>query len=401
MIRTIYTALSGMDAYRKGLDAISNNVANLNTPGFKSGVPMFLDIVQRNASGGLLGSAGSSQRGAGVTVDTNIVDFKQGEMRSTGNPLDAAVDGSGFFVLERNGQQYYTRAGQFQFDKDGFLVDRSSGARVAVSTASAGLTDFNVDAMRAFAPKATKLVTVSGNLARTGSAAYELGSITVFDSAGGSHALKAKFVQDGTDPLKWTVEVRDENNVVLGSASVTFNTDGTLNADPALKVTVKPKDLPTFDVGFDFGKAGSYGGITSLVNNTQSQLQMVKQDGVTFGSLTSVDFDEKGQVTLHYSNGEKLTPATLLLAQFGSSDPLVSIGGGLFVAPDATAPIIGTANSHGLGRLVGGQLELSNVDLTEQFTNLIIIQRGYQASSQMATVANEMVQQLLTITQGR
>ncbi len=402
MINTIYTALSGMNAFSKGLDAISNNVANLNTPGFKATVPLFLDVVHRSAAGALLDASGSSSQGAGVDVNTENASFNEGELRSTGNPLDAAVDGAGFFVLQNDGQTYYTRAGQFEFDKDGYLVDRTSGARVMMSTSSQALSAFNVDAFRSYAPKATANVTLTGNLGRTGSVTYELPSITVYDTAGGSHVLTAKFVQDGTDPLKWTVEIHDDKDAVLGTATLEFNSDGTPKALAApLVAHLTPTDLPAFDITFNLGAAGTYAGVTSLVNDNQSHLQLLRQDGVAFGSLTTVDFDDKGQLTLHYSNGEKLTPATLLLARFTSTNELVSVGSGQYVAPDASEPQLGTAQSHGLGRLVGGQVELSNVQLTDQFTDLIIIQRGYQGSSQMASVANEMIQQLLAMGQGR
>src|SRR5882724_7305200 len=117
MLNAIYTSLSGMRAFRTGLDLISNNVANMNTPGFKLSDPLFRELIQQSAGGGLNGSS-SEARGAGVHADQAGISFLQGDLRDTGNPLDAAVDGSGFFVLDLNGQRIYTRAGQFEFDKD-------------------------------------------------------------------------------------------------------------------------------------------------------------------------------------------------------------------------------------------------------------------------------------------
>lgn len=401
MIRTIYTALAGMNAYRSGLDAISNNVANLNTPGFKAGTPVFLDIVNRNVAGVIPDSTGSSSRGGGVAVDLSQVSAKQGELRSTGNSLDAALDGEGFFILEREGARYYTRSGQFEFDKEGYLVDRTTAARVLVTTDTDALTFLNIDQNRSFPPRATSKVSLRGNLARSATSPYELTGITVFDSAGGSRQLTAKFVRDATNPLLWTVEVRD-GSTVLGSTTIEFNPDGTpTEKEPAFAIEIAPTGLEPFSVEIGFGGAGTFSGVTSLVNDTQSSLQVLSQDGVTYGSLTGVAFDEKGKVTLNYSNGEKLSPASLLIARFAGMEQLQSIGSGLHLARQGAEPLLGTAMTGGIGRLAGGQVELSNVELTEQFTDLIVIQRGYQASSQMGSVANEMLQQLLAMGQGR
>jgi flagellar hook protein FlgE len=401
MINTIYTALSGMTAYQKGLDAISNNVANLNTPGYKKQVPLFLDVVYLNSGGALPGFGDQGSRGGGVTVQQNVTSFNQGEFQSTGNPLDAAVDGAGFFVLQNGDNFYYTRAGQFEFDQNGNLADRASGALVAVRTADSAITNFNVESFRTYAPRATTSVMVTGNISRIGTPTYRLPTVVVYDSAGTSHTLSVLFFQDAADPLHWLVEIHDENDVVVGGGELAFNADGTpAELAAPLVATLTPDGLDAFDVTLNLGAAGTYSGITSQEGNLQSGLRVAKQDGVTLGTLNTAQFDDRGQLTLIYSNGEKLTPATLLLAKFDSSDALLSIGAGRYVATNATYPQLGTAQSGGLGRLVGGQIEMSNVDLTDQFTNLIIIQRGYQASSQMASVANEMAQQLLKMASG-
>jgi flagellar hook protein FlgE len=402
MIKTVYTALSGMTAYRKGLDAISNNVANLNTPGYKAQMPLFLDIVHRNGAGVSLESGSTEMRGGGVAVREDLVSFTQGELRSTGNSLDAALDGAGFFVLQKGDQYYYSRAGQFEFDKDGYLVERTSGARVVVRTDELAMTHFNVEDLRTFQPRTTTTVNLAGNLSRSGTPTYQLPGVLVYDQGGGSHTLTVNFVHSSTNPLQWTVEIREGQTNVIGSGAITFNADGSIAALAApLVATITPTGLDAFDVTIDLGAAGTYTGLTSLANDTQSRLQVAKQDGVSFGTLTTAEFDDRGQLTLKYTNGEKRTPATLLLARFATSEGLVSVGNGQYVVSEAAEPELGTAQSRGLGRLVGGQIELSNVELTGQFTDLIIIQRGYQASSQMASVANEMTQQLLSMGQGR
>jgi flagellar hook protein FlgE len=154
-------------------------------------------------------------------------------------------------------------------------------------------------------------------------------------------------------------------------------------------------------VRFNFGAAGTHAGVTSIAGTTATQVNVLKQDGLELGSLTSMAFDERGNLKLTYSNGEVKTAGSLQLAMFETSDQLQSLGRSLFAATEKASPRLGSGMSSGLGRVVGGQVELSNVELTEQFTDLIIIQRGYQASSQIGSVANEMMQQLLAMNSGR
>lgn len=402
MLGTIYVGLAGMNAYSKGLDVISNNVANLNTTGYKAGLASFADVVYRSGNGATQGSPGTTVTGAGVHVNADQQNFRQGDMRQTNNPLDAAVDGNGFFVLERDGQVYYTRAGQFEFDKDGVLKERISGAKVMMSTDSSSLGELQIDPFRTFAPKATTEVKLSGNLARTGSEQADLTNLGVIDSAGNTQTLKVHFVRDANDPLRWTVEVRNATDVVVGSGALVFNADGTPAADNAsISVTVTPQNLPPFTFALNCGAAGTYAGLTSLLNNATSSVQLLKQDGLQFGTLSATNFDERGNLEVTYSNSEKKKIGRLVLARFDSSGDLSSVGDGLYVTQQGRSPQLSAGMEFGLGRVSGGNLELSNVELTEQFTDLIIIQRGYQASSQMTSVANEMLQQLLSMQDRR
>jgi flagellar hook protein FlgE len=418
MLGTIYVGMAGMNAYSKGLDVISNNVANLNTTGYKAGVASFAEVVYRNGAGAMRGSSGATISGAGVHVNAEQQNFRQGEMRQTNNSLDAALDGNGFFVFDRDGQRYYSRAGQFEFDKDGLLIDRISGARVLVSSESNSLGSLQIDPFRVFQPRATTEVKLSGNLARTGSSTFDLSNVTVIDSSGAKQTLKVHFVRaddpgsptddtgddaETTPPaLTWKVEVLDSDNKVLGSGTLVFNSDGTpASANTAITATVEPKNLPEFSFSLNFGDAGSYAGVTSLLSNSTSSVQVLKQDGLEMGTLAGMTFDERGNLEVTYSNQEKKKIGRLVLARFDSSGDLTSVGDGLYVTQQGRAPQLAGGMDFGLGRVSGGNLELSNVELTEQFADLIIIQRGYQASSQMTSVANEMLQQLLSMQSGR
>jgi flagellar hook protein FlgE len=398
MLTSLYTALAGMNAYSRGLELISNNVANLNTPGFKVSDPLFREIVYRHLAAAA-GNPGSMPGGAGVEVGATTMTFRQGELRDTGNALDAAIDGDGFFMLDEKGSLRYTRAGQFQFNEDGVLVERGSGAKVWVSTADSALGFFDIDDARTSPPKVTTEVTIVGTLARGGSTlSYELPNITVFDSAGTSIALKARLTRDAEDFFKWTVEVLDPQNHVVGTGEIKFAENGTPVEDASrVTVTVDATNVDDFDVVFDFGAPGSFAGVTSPAASTSSQLQVLRQDGLAAGSLTRTEFDDRGQLKLTYSNGKTDVVATLVLAQFDAPEQLQALGNGMFAAPEGATRRLGSGLSEGLGRIVGGRLEMSNVELTQQFTDLIIMQRGYQASSQISSVANELIQALLAM----
>jgi flagellar hook protein FlgE len=199
------------------------------------------------------------------------------------------------------------------------------------------------------------------------------------------------------------VEIVNADNAILGAGDIRFNADGT-PADDGSTLTVSitpPNGTPAFDVAFNFGAPGTFAGATSVSGTTASQLQVLRQNGVELGSITKTEFNEQGQLQITYSNGEKRTPAKLVLARFDTFDQLVALGSSHFALNGGQEPILGGALGGGMGRILGGKIEMSNVDLTDQFTNLILLQRGFQGSSQITTAANEMMQQLLAMSSGR
>jgi flagellar hook protein FlgE len=321
-------------------------------------------------------------------------------LQNTGNPLNAAIDGNGFFVMQRDGNFVFTRAGQFQFDNAGQLIDSTTKAPILVRTDSQAATTFNIGTFRTDPPRATTNVNLTGTLARTGTATYSMPVMALIDSGGGTQAVTLKFTRSDSDATQWTVEADDSSGKSLGIAKIGFNADGTpVDGKSSITVTLSPADLAASTVTISFGATGSFSGVTSLSSNTTSQVSLQKQDGVQLGSLSATSFDDHGRLTLTYTNGATKTPATLVLAQFDNESSLEELGGGLFAATSGVQPVLAGAQTAGIGRVVGSQLEQSNVDLTQQFSDLIIIQRGYQASSQMTSVANEMIQQLLQMGQ--
>jgi flagellar hook protein FlgE len=395
--------MSGMEAYQQGLAVIGNNTANLNTAGFKFTEPVFEDVATQPGTGGFPGSPGRPTTGGGVQIDDSHVSFSQGNEQATGNPLDAAINGLGFFMVDLNGSTYYTRSGAFQFDSNGDLVQITTGAKVLVSNSSSASSTFNINAYKSYPPKATTSIHLSGNLARTGqTTSYNLPGITVVDSAGGTQTLQASFAQSTTNPLSWTVQVNDSKGQSVGGGTILFGADGSPDAsNTPIQLSVTPSGLPAFTLSLEFGTAGSFSGVTSLNTAASSQLQVASQDGVQLGSLTGTSFGNDGSLTLTYSNGKTQTPAKLLLAQFNAPQELRELSKGLFAATSGATPLVGTAQSTNFGNIVGGEIEMSNVDLSQQFTELIVIQRGYQASSQITSIANDMMQQLLTMANNR
>jgi flagellar hook protein FlgE len=245
-------------------------------------------------------------------------------------------------------------------------------------------------------------VNLAGNLSQdAASTTYDTSAITVFDSSGASQTLTLHFVRDATNPLQWTAEVHDAKGAAIGTQTLKFNADGTLTGqNVSITATVTPKSAPKFDLTFSLGTAGTYAGVTNIATGAPSSVQASKVDGQALGAVTQYAFTDKGELRATYSNGNTKTMGTLVLAHFQTPDQLKEIGNGAFVEA-AGPPTQGAALSAGLGRVVGGQIEMSNVDLTSQFTDLIIIQRGYQAGSQMVSTANEMMQQLLDMSRGR
>lgn len=400
MFGSIYTALAGMNAYSQGLSVVSNNVANLNTPGFKVSDPLFREIVYRQIQASEGNGGGLRPQGAGVDASAAGITFTQGDLRDTGNSMDAAIDGSGFFVLEQEDGSYrYTRAGQLTFNDDGILVERTTGSKILFRAAAGTSGFFDLNGHRVDPPKATATVSLTGTLARTSTnPVHELPGITVYDTVGTAVPLRARFTRNSADALRWNVEILGAANAVLGSNTVVFNADGTPAQDNnTFTVTVPGSGGTNFDVVFTVGEPNTYAGVTSPGSSTTSSVTLLRQDGLQIGSLTRTAFDEQGQLKMTYSNGQTRTVGKLVLASFDNPEQLQALGSGMFALKAGSQPRLGSAMAEGVGRIVGQRVEMSNVDLTRQFTDLIILQRGYQASSQVSSVANELIQTLLAM----
>ncbi|MCP4469632.1 MAG: flagellar basal-body rod protein FlgF [Gammaproteobacteria bacterium] len=401
---SIYTGTTGLLTFSKGLDTISNNVANLNTVGYKRNDLLFRDLFyQLQVSGQNNEQPNASWLGQGVTDGGTVTSFAQGEIQDTGNDTDVAIAGNGFFILRRDNDTFYTRGGQFSFDDDGFLVSNVLNSRVAGIDASEELVDISIAGLRTSPAQATNRVTFFNNLS-TGSSSHVIDDLDVIDSVGEVHSFTVNFTNNSAvTPRSWLVEVEDESAAIVTSGQeIRFQANGSPEVGfNEFIFSYQPGSASAANITFNFGAPGSFAGATSFSSGSTSTLAVDDSDGIELGSLLGLSFDREGLLTINYSNGASEIAGRLGLAWFDALQSLQQIGNGLFLVDDSQEPVIGTAAAGVMGEIVSNSIEISNVELSQEFTDLIIVQRGFQASSQVVSVANEMIQQLLDISGGR
>lgn len=402
MIGSIYTGLSGLMAYSEGLDVVSNNVSNLNTPGFKGKDLQFQDLFYQYESQENGQNNPDARVGSGVEAKNTTTRFLQGEIRSTGNNLDIAIQGSGMFVLKQEQALYYSRDGELEFDKNGYLVARGSDARLMFLNGQGQLHDFNVTGFRTMAPKATTEVKLSGNI----SAAVvrkEIENIEIYDTGGNKHKLKVILVKKTADTPQWTVAVMDENGKEIAKdGEIHFNAAGMPEENfNQFSFTYQPEKGAAGDIRLNFGDPNSVSGTTSRLIGDNADIKLDKQNGYTLGSLIDMKYGREGELTLIYSNGEKLTQDRIAMAWSNNLQNFQQVGGNRYRISDNQDVYFAPPTQQGMGEIVEKSVELSNVELMQEFTDMIIIQRGYQASSQVITTANEMMQQAIDMVRKR
>ena len=401
MLGSVYIGLSGLMTYSKGLDSISNNVANMNTAGYKRSDLVFSDLFYKHNTSGNDERSVSKQIGSGVTGDTTTTSFAQGEIKETGNDTDLAIDGNGFFILKQGDDTFYTRAGQFEFNKSGVLVASGTDARV-MAYDNGKLKDINMSGLRTNPAVATSEISFVKNLS-TGSTTHELTDVGVIDSLGATHDLTITFTNNNAvTPHSWIIDIEDDDgNVIAAGGEIRFQGDGSPEAGyNSYSFTYTPTGANASTITLQFGDAGSFTGATSFSGGTSSDLEVGETDGVESGALLSVGFNYDGALQTTYSNGVTVDNDRIALAWFNNIQSLKMLGKAQFEVTGDQEPIINAANEGIMGKIIGKKIELSNVDLTLEFTDLIIMQRGFQGSSQILTVSNEIMQQLLNMGRG-
>lgn len=386
MFGSIYIGLSGLSAYSRGLQQISNNVANLNAQGFKGSSVSFESLMGGGDRGGL--GYASRDVGDGVRFGTTTMDLAQGELRQTDRDLDLAIDGSGFLMLTKGDEIAYTRTGSFEVDKDGYVVLSGTQYRLTTLDAAGKPVALSVDASRTSPPKPTTKITFADNLSSSGTTA-NVSNINVYDAAGTKHVWQVAFTKDtGTGPNNWKVAVTDDKGTSVGNGAISF-TNGVI--DPAAS-TLTIGDSSGTSVTLDFSQ-----GVTSYSSGDVSTLRAASVDGYGSGTLTTLTVNTNGQLEIGYSNDQKKQLGSIAIATFRDSSKLDQQSGGLFVDKGGADPDVLASGDVRVGKVQSRRLEASNVDLTLQFSDLILVQRGFQASSQIISVTNDMIQQLFGI----
>jgi len=381
MIDSILIAESGLNGFEQGLRTISDNTANLNTPGFKGAVEQFSDMA-----GGQTGNGSTfGQPGLGLDTLGTTLNLSAGTLQSTSNPLDLAVNGDGFFTLrDTQGNIHYTQDGQFEFNDGGTLVSSVTGEDVMALDATKALVPISIAGLDTSAAQATSKVTFVGNLS-SGATTDTVSAINVIDNAGTSHSLSLTLVPDTATSGQWDLTLQDGSTTV-GTASIAFTNGAVVAGSDTASFTYTPAGSTPVDLTFDFSTD-----VTSSNSGSSSTLAVSNADGFAAGQLTGKTFDSSGTLALTYSNGQTVKKSQLALSQYTSSDDVVATNSNEFSAKDGSQWKTGVAGDGDFGQIQSSTLEASNVDLSDEFSNLVIMQRGYQACSQVVSTASDML----------
>ncbi len=411
-------ALSSLQAQSEAINTTGNNLANMNTTGFKGSSADFEDLMSQ-----AMGVAAGTQVGMGVSAVINNQIFTQGSLASSTSPLASAIQGNGFFVVQNaNSQQLYTRDGDFTISRSGVL-ETQTGETVqgwvatpnGINTSGAP-TDIVLPTGSVLPPIATQNVSLDANLDSDGTAGATSGQfstpVQVVDSLGSEHTLTFTFTKSGAAANTWSYDVTiDDGDLAGGTAgtqhsllaapgTATFNSDGSLAAATASPVAIGIAGLAdgAANMNVNWALFDSTGAGTLTQYAQTSSLASSKQDGAQAAQLTQVGIQNGGQIIATFSNGQQKTEGQLALAAIQNPDSLQNVGNNAFSATAATAaPAIGVPQTGGRGQIIGGSLEGSNVDMATQFTNLIVYQSAYQASSRVITTADNMTQDLMNL----
>jgi flagellar hook protein FlgE len=391
VLRSLNTGISGLRAHQNMLDVTGNNIANVNTTGFKSSRTQFQDTLSQLVAAGVapdqqVGGSNPAQIGLGVTTAAITTQFTQGASQPTGVATDLMIDGDGFFVVESGGQQLYTRNGAFDFDAMGRMVN-ADGAFVRGWTAVDGVINTSGPVGRltipvgdVAPPEATTSVTLGGNLpadAKDGTKVVR--DVEIFDELGTSTKMSLEFTATGG---AWSVSALDAatGTVLAGPEDLTF-TDGALTGGGTLTVA---------GVTVGLGAVTSYAGLSNIAVSAK--------DGAAAGSLKSYSVSGNGSIIGTYSNGKTAVLGQVALATFTNMGGLEKAGGSTYAATQYSGDaLIAGAGEQGIGKIAAGYLEMSNVDLSQEFTNLIVSQRGFQANSRVITTSDEVLTELVNL----
>jgi flagellar hook protein FlgE len=397
VLRSLFSGISGLRQHQTMMDVVGNNIANVNTNGYKSASVVFEDTLSQmiRASGAATETRGGinpAQVGLGVQLGGISTHYGQGSAQSTGRSTDLMISGDGFFVVKNGNEDVYTRAGSFTFDSTGRLVNNQGmvvqgwlGNNGVVNTDGA-LQDIRLPAGTLIPPMASSKVTIGGNITSGSTSTLTLSS-TAYDAAGNAHDLTITLTDDGAGGFDVDV-LENGASVATGAGAVAFNADGSLNIGTTVNAEATLADGTVVDI--DLSGITAYGGSKTLA--------VKGADGFAAGSLQQFQISPDGTVIGIFSNGQKLNMAQIALANFNNPGGLEKMGNSTFrSSTNSGIAQVGTPADGGRGTLIGGSLEMSNVDLASEFTNLIIAQRGFQANSRVITTSDQLLEELVNI----
>ncbi len=413
MIASLYAGISGLSANATAMTVIGDNIANVNTTGFKSNRSHFANIL----SSSLGGDSTTGNVGRGVEFWGTNAQWTQGSMENSSNATDLGINGKGFFMVQDgSGTTFFTRAGNFTFDKNGYLVNpdglQLQGYQIDADGNIGSISSVYIPGERTSAPSPTTEMNFDINL----DSGAEVGDTyataqTVYDSLG--NAVPVTFTFEKTGPGEWSVDcsVPDGGGADVSFISgadttatigITFDANGAMVIPTADVTIVVPASNGgaalrlTWDLYDDAATPRSHGDMTGYAADSGTTFQY--QNGFPAGTLRSIAVDEAGVVMATYSNGQMTPMFQIALADFPSYDGLSKMGRNLYTATLASGqPLPGTAGTGRLGTISPQSLEMSNVDLAEEFVKMITTQRAFQANSRVITTSDEILQELINI----
>jgi flagellar hook protein FlgE len=435
MMRSLFAGVSGLRNSQVRMDVIGNNVANVNTVAFKSSRVTFKEGFAQLLQGGSRppgdhGGINPIQVGLGMQVGSIDQMMTQGNIETTGGNTDLAIQGSAFFVVAKGNEHFYTRAGNFQLDADGRLVSPTNGfvvqGRIAKQgVLQEGITNIKLPLGQKTEARPTSEVTLGGNLnaeapvfstalststppsfdaaARqdpNNVGAYTSTTISVYDSIGTKHDLKLWLYK--TSSTDWNYEVDTsglQNTTGLdsgGTGTLKFNIDGTLDLAnstvPDIQFTPSNADQVTIDID----PGSSVNGITQFAGNSNTVLR--NQDGYGMGELVNFTIDRTGKINGYFTNGTNVLLGQIALADFNNPGGLLRSGDDMYtVSGNSGSPILSYPLEGSQSFVTSGALEMSNVDLASEFTNMIVTERGFQANGRVISTSDEMLQEVVNL----
>ncbi|HEX9011002.1 MAG TPA: flagellar hook protein FlgE [Holophagaceae bacterium] len=415
-----YSSLSGLSTNANALNVIGNNLSNINTVGFKGSSTTFRDIFSTSLTGtATQGNGNPIQFGLGVQVNSVSQDFSQSSFQSTGNALDMAIQGNGFFTLQTvDGRQVFSRAGNFTRNNNGYLV-ASDGSNVmgwnrdpvtGVVNTSATLAPIRIDAGTTASAFATQNIRLGINLNSAGAIGDTLTTpVQAYDSQGNPQNIIVTYTKTGSNTWSYAASVSAPATIGAGATgSLVFSTSGnllTINGNPPTAA-----NNPVFS-GINWGNGTTVQNVTWDVVNADNSPNVTQfsgsssttstfQDGYGAGTLRDLSVDQNGVISGTFTNGQVISLAQVALSTFNNVNGLVQTGNNHWGQTlSSGSPTIGLANQGGRGGVLGSNLELSNVDMAGEFTKLILSQRGYQANSRLVTTTDQLLQETLNLKQ--